>query len=69
MLSVTNIRRARFNGYEGVSEGVWVRQYLTKSDTRGFIQGVLNHAKGPWVPLPWGQPSSGTASLKLGGLG
>lgn len=69
MFSATNIRSARFKGYEGVSEGVWVTQHFTKSDTQGFIQCVLNHAKGPWVLLPWGQPSPGTASLKRGGLG
>lgn len=52
-----------------MSEGVWVTKHFTKSDTLGFIQCVLNHAEGPWVPLPWAQPSPGTASLKLDGRG
>lgn len=66
VFSGTDTCRARCKGYEGVVEGVWFRQYLTESDTQGSVQGVLNHAKGPWVPLPWGQLSSGTVSLKQG---
>lgn len=60
-----------------MSEGVWVRQYFTRSDTQGFIQGVLKHAQGPWVPLaPVGtalvrdsEPEAGRPRLSTGTTG